>query len=558
MGKVTVGKAPDGPLELVITAAMRAHPMPGCHTLTLTSVEGRARATPARRQAPRAWERCRRRRLGWPAAALSTVLLATFAHGLRSSLILGGLQLPRPHGSPLVMLRDAGFRGSPTQGLFPRSTKSGPRPSGPKQSTLGNPFASASPPASPDPRLPGQSKWTPWQRMNAAEMLDMPRGLVQRAQARATKDMEVMEEMPGAVTTGAGVILWAMITAALIYGLADDGAAVEGMGGALEVTTAGFIVIDAIVEQALPNSIPDAAAIAFAEGFAGILSSAIVFLISIAGRATLQAGREVMLRRERAKRERAARALGVRAQTLASYSESMDAVGGNTMLTEAVANADYFYANTAARATLSFLQVPGAEVAAVLLAQLPYQAIKLRSKMEQGSAAGMRPKVKSAEVDVLSTRPTGEVKFMGLDGVDVIADVIKWLEFDVLVSEIEGENAAEVPTGMDSAAFGAIAALSSQIYRDGTLAAGYGSKEAREDLANRKPVEWIVTYSQAMVSSALLFGTYETLRKPLSQVALSIISGGAVSCWGSADVDMCLDVYTLDAVPSALLQALMG
>lgn len=187
----------------------------------------------------------------------------------------------------------------------------------------------------------------------------------------------------------------------------------------------------------------------------------------------------------------------------------------------------------------------------------------------------------------------GPVNFMGIDGVDTVADLIKWLEYDVLVADFadsletldtttaaasavassssssavattpsflaipSAESLTEL-TGVTSALFGAVAALSSQIYRDATLSVGYGTEAARAELAERTPRGWATTYVKATGSSALLFGGYETLRKPLTTLALEYVSGSAQACLGSTQYDQCVDVYLLDAVPSALIQSLVG
>lgn len=115
-----------------------------------------------------------------------------------------------------------------------------------------------------------------------------------------------------------------------------------------------------------------------------------------------------------------------------------------------------------------------------------------------------------------------------------------------------------VLSGLASGVFGAVAALSAQVYRDGSLRCGYGQAASRAALARRSPAEWCSTYAKTMSSGALLFGGYETLRKPLAHGALELLSGGGLACWGSGDHDLCVDVYLLDALPSALLQSFTG
>jgi hypothetical protein len=121
-----------------------------------------------------------------------------------------------------------------------------------------------------------------------------------------------------------------------------------------------------------------------------------------------------------------------------------------------------------------------------------------------------------------------------------------------------GGDDPQILSGLESGLFGAVAALSAQAYLDGSLFAGYGKAKSKAALAVRSPVAWVVTYARAMASGALLFGGYETLRKPISQFALELLSGGGLACWGSGDYDLCVDIYLLDSLPYALLQSFTG
>lgn len=303
-------------------------------------------------------------------------------------------------------------------------------------------------------------------------------------------------------------------------------------------------VVDTVVNQVVPESIPDGAAIALSEGFAGAASASFLYGARVVVSTIMFQAMQMRRNMEPGAEE-----------LLELGSEEDMAADMEGDFTEAVAVADYFYAKTALTATLQALEVPLAPVAGVVLAQVPYQLVKLRSRLEGGSAAGMRPMI--AEKDRMKVRSEESVNFMGIDGVDAVADLLKWIEYDILVADF-GDTIENDLSGVGSAGFGALAALSSQVYKDITVAAGYGRQEARKEQSERTFRDWVAKYVVVTGSSALLFGLYETLRQPLTQVALSIFSGGAVACWGSANADLCNDVYLLDALPSAILQALTG
>jgi len=197
------------------------------------------------------------------------------------------------------------------------------------------------------------------------------------------------------------------------------------------------------------------------------------------------------------------------------------------------------------------------------------------------------------------------IRVLGIDGVDLVTDLIKWLEYDALkrdfgapvglsnradafhvldVDPLDPDNLASfaaegvpytpppgpfdfsfgpwhdvhVGLGPTAALFGILAALSSQIYRDSTLFAGYGQAQAREEVKTRTPRRWLITYGQSMASAALLFGGYESLKKPLSILALNLITGGEESCIGSTDFDACIEAYTGDWVPGMFVRSITG
>ena len=386
--------------------------------------------------------------------------------------------------------------------------------------------------------------------------------------------------MPSAAPTFVGLVL----TTALVFGLVlrPEEVGTDGVDLVADAADRSFKVAEVVVGEALPNSLPDAVAVALSEGFAGGVSSLLLLLSSV----TINAGRRAAMRIF----QKGDADAGSGGADVGGMDEDMD-----DDFSEAVANADFFYAKSAVTATLEAAEVPLAPVLGVVLAQVPYQLSKARARAKGGvgqleeqqkeNGGGARrfaadfaarfqqrrtgkSKETAAAADGASDRESmkkGAVNFMGIDGVDTVADLIKWLEYDVLVADYADFSYDFLPqaqveslSGVTSGFFGAVAALSSQIYRDATLSAGYGTDAARAELAARDARAWVITYARTVASSAVLFGGYETLRKPLTTSALAYFSGGAEACIGSSQYDACVDVYLLDAVPSAILQSLTG
>jgi hypothetical protein len=147
-----------------------------------------------------------------------------------------------------------------------------------------------------------------------------------------------------------------------------------------------------------------------------------------------------------------------------------------------------------------------------------------------------------------------------LDYVELFADLTKWLEYDVLISNYRGilslPNGQMIGPGWESAIFGLLAALSSQLYTDVLyIYSDFGNPEKREKTLNR-PLEVSASiYTTKCLSAATLFGTYEALRAPISKLCSQIISGGYTGCVGSKDFDLCMETYLIENPPEASFQA---
>jgi len=266
--------------------------------------------------------------------------------------------------------------------------------------------------------------------------------------------------MPTAAPTLLGLVLLTFILCGLV--VSPEDAADLDADVATEALRGSSQVVTKVVDQVLPNSVSDTVALTLSEGVAGAASSAVLFGASSA----VRAGRDFAMR-------------------LMDGTQSEDgATMGSGAFDEAVATADFFYARTAAAGALEGMNVPAAQILAVVLAQVPYQLSKAsasRKEMAAVAAAAAPPPSKplpppspalqlaraawgtarvpaeaaaaagAAAAGALSTAgdssaavaaagagsATEAVTFLGIDGVEAVSDLIKWLEYDVLVSGAE-------------------------------------------------------------------------------------------------------------------------
>jgi hypothetical protein len=135
-----------------------------------------------------------------------------------------------------------------------------------------------------------------------------------------------------------------------------------------------------------------------------------------------------------------------------------------------------------------------------------------------------------------------------LDGIELFADITKWLEYDVLINNYRGilalPDGSTIGPAWESAVFGFMAALSSQLYTDVLyIYSDFGNPEKREKTLNRPLELWASIYTTKCLSAATLFGTYEALRAPISRFCSQVISGAYTGCIGSEDYDLCQEAY---------------
>ena len=102
-------------------------------------------------------------------------------------------------------------------------------------------------------------------------------------------------------------------------------------------------------------------------------------------------------------------------------------------------------------------------------------------------------------------------------------------------------------SGWESAIFGLLAALSSQLYTDVLyLYSDFGSPMKRDQTLNRNIEGWASLYATKCLSAATLFGVYEAVRAPTSRLVGQLVSGGVGGCVGSKDYDLCIETYLID------------
>ena len=144
-----------------------------------------------------------------------------------------------------------------------------------------------------------------------------------------------------------------------------------------------------------------------------------------------------------------------------------------------------------------------------------------------------------------------------LDFVELFSDVLKWLEYDVLDSDYSGSlqwNDRVLNPGIESAIFGVIVSVSSNLYADITYRhTTFGPEAKRNEARSRTFQGWIQKYFREAVSTATLFGVYSAARFPIETFLSELLSGGIEGCTGSKEFSLCMETY-LTANPAMASQ----
>ena len=349
-----------------------------------------------------------------------------------------------------------------------------------------------------------------------------------------------------------------------------------------------------IVGVALPQSADDVIAVSIGEGIAGAIGAVATWLVGSILKFRVDDDNNLIAK-----------------ATVTPEGMSENEV--NLLITETLADGDYFLTRAAVLPLFEAAGVPSfvASLASVLVATLPYEAIKLTQQKRRDlekDAILMDMLLKEEEsriqqgginiVDKLSNNVLGFIQRLDVrtynddlvdedastilknlpqkpadtavvekeesnapivDYVELFADITKWLEYDVLINNYRGIlefNGQGLSSGVESAIFGLLAALSSQLYTDVLyIYSDFGNPIKREKTLSRTFEGWTSLYATKCVSSATLFGVYEASRAPTGRLMSQLVSGGVEGCTGSRDFDLCMETYLVDNPPTASFQA---
>mmetsp|Transcript_6017 Transcript_6017/g.13093 ORF Transcript_6017/g.13093 Transcript_6017/m.13093 type:complete len:507 (+) Transcript_6017:172-1692(+) len=352
------------------------------------------------------------------------------------------------------------------------------------------------------------------------------------------------------IASAFGLILAAFVT----YNLASSDVA-DLVNDATGAVSAGSVATQNILDAALPTSATDVVAVALGEGIGGLVGVGSAFVLSQAMRLQEQSI----------------------AATGNADADANDATKGemstNYAITEAVAGFDYFLTRAVASPLLLSIGLDPflASIGGVLVASIPYELVKLQERLRQrrrsenelmnellreerdrrrkGNILMATPQpaaVKTAaeSVDVSTLKPA--VASTEFDAPELITDIIKWLEFDVLKSQFSGEltygNGVSLPPGIESGVFGFMAALSSQLYLDALYQnTNLGPDEKSLESRGRSASDLIQIYATRCFGTAALFATYDSFKLPVRLAITGLISGGYEACLGSEYFDLCVE-----------------
>ncbi|KAL7534074.1 hypothetical protein ACHAXR_006365 [Thalassiosira sp. AJA248-18] len=333
-----------------------------------------------------------------------------------------------------------------------------------------------------------------------------------------------------------------------------------------------------IVGTVLPNSAEDVIAVSIGEGIAGVIGACATWLLGVV--LNFKSDEAFMV-----------------TQVDGAMEDNVDA-----FVSEAVADGDYFLTRAAAEPLLEALGIPifFASLASVLIATLPYEAVKLTSQKRRNVMAeedllnklleeeeqrkrdrtvvddvsnnifefisrlnvraNTEDDLESELLDASEVLEEQQPNVASLDYVELFADITKWLEYDVLITNYRGilalPNGQMLSAGWESAIFGLLCALSSQLYTDVLyLYSDFGNPIKREKTLTRSVEGWASLYTTKCLSAATLFGVYEAVRTPTSQFISQLVSGGVAGCSGSNNFDLCMETYLVNNPPSASIEA---
>ena len=203
--------------------------------------------------------------------------------------------------------------------------------------------------------------------------------------------------------------------------------------------------------------------------------------------------------------------------------------------------------------------------------------------MDLSSSLSSRKSFTLPLADSSVTKQLSSTTLVQLDWVEIFADVVKWLQFDVLYTDfgngqllgsatifrsfvaesmLSQEQYISLLIGSECAIFGIITALTSQIYSD-VLYKYFklGAVAKQESIQSRSALDWFTIYFSKIIYCAVLFGTYGALKDPTESIVMAVGSGGLDNCYGSMNYQYCVDTFVTNnpvgPTPEAQFRALV-
>lgn len=432
---------------------------------------------------------------------------------------------------------------------------------------------------------------------DASRKSNMNRPIIPLENSRPLLENMNMTKTKTTVMSAAGTVF----TVSVLYTLAmsgEDASLLFGGGGgpaasltSLEV--AGYNIVDA----ALPLRASDIVSVAVGEAIAGVIGAAASFEITRTMMQFQMTGGSPSPTTTQAKTAETTTTGSVFTNNINSNyvaGGSGSRSGGGVKVSDAVADGDLLLTSAAAKQLLEAFGLPPlvASLTATAVAIIPYSFVKVGARkrererqeeelmeqlLEEEQDRERRTRIRfgivtdlkysnaaAGIVDPKSLSPVQDER-PKLDWVETFADIVKWLQFDILHSDfgghLEWQGQALFP-GVESAIFGGVTALTSQIYADALYAYfGFGGERMQAMVRARTPPEWAALYLPKIIYCAVLFGVYDALQIPAQSIVAALGSGGVDACLGSDDYRSCIDTYVKSnptgASPEAELRSLV-
>ncbi|GKY94595.1 hypothetical protein MPSEU_000425000 [Mayamaea pseudoterrestris] len=333
-----------------------------------------------------------------------------------------------------------------------------------------------------------------------------------------------------AIMSGVG----AFFSFGIVYSLATNDVFGNGeVNGGEEVLEHLGKATGNVLDVMLPSTATDFISITLGEALAGVIGAASTFLLS----------------------------------AVVSRNNSMRSAPAK----DAVADGDFFVANAAAFPLVQSLGMSPlvSSIVTSVFASIPYELVKYGSRqrdqriqedklLQQLLQERDRKKTNTRSFSLFTwvTPDSGLLESSNrlvpidnqLDVVEIFSDLIRWLEYGILMTDFGGKLSL-VP-GVESAVYGVLATISSQVYGDLLYGVfGFGGELKRDRVRDRTASDWSTFYLSRALYAATLFGVYDAAQIPAKRVLNMLLSGSYAACQGSVDYNLCTESFLYNNPP---------